>query len=321
MAEAFGAETGAGAGAGAEPLETQPPSDPEGWLSQPQSQSGPYSEQPLSQQPQQRSPLQPQTEAARQVLSGLRLSFSTLTIARVGVGSGQLHPRAPGIAMTFAPLVGGALGGVAATAGWALRWWSQSDLMGAIAAIAVLAILTRALHLDGLADTVDALGSNKPAAQALEVMKRSDIGPFGVVALVLVVLFQIGGAAVAFAHHREFVALITAAAVGRLAVTAACTAPVPSARRDGLGAWVAGSVSVRTAVLVGGVTAVACGAIGLATDHQTAALAVAAVAVGMAAALLLLQRCLIRLGGITGDVLGALVETATTAALVILAFR
>jgi adenosylcobinamide-GDP ribazoletransferase len=254
-------------------------------------------------------------------LSGLRLSFSTLTIARVGIGFAPLHPRTPGVAMTFAPLVGGAVGAVAATAGWALRWWSQSDLIGAIAAIAVLAALTRALHLDGLADTADALGSNKPAAQALDVMKRSDIGPFGVVALVLVVVSQIGGAAVVYAHHREFVALITAAAVGRLAVTAACTEPVPPARRDGLGAWVAGSVAVRAAVFMGVVTAVACSALGLATDRQTAVLAIAAVAVGLATALLLLQRCLIRLGGITGDVLGALVETGTTAALLVFAFH
>ncbi len=261
------------------------------------------------------------TQTQRPLLSGLRLSISTLTIVRAGTGSGPLYPRTPGIAMTFAPLVGAALGAAAAGVGWVLRWWSQSDLIAAIAAIVVLAALTRALHLDGLADTADALGSNKPAAQALDIMKRSDIGPFGVVTLILVAVLQIGSAAVAYAHHREFVALITAAAAGRLAVTAACTEPIPSARPDGLGAWVAGSVSVRAAVAVGIVTAAACGALGLVTDHQTAVLAAAAVPVGLAAALLLLHRCLIRLGGITGDVLGAMVETAATAALLVLAFH
>ena len=253
--------------------------------------------------------------------SGLRLSVSTLTIVRVGVAPGALDPRAPGVAMKSAPLVGALLGAGAAGVGWTLRWWSQSDLVAGVAAIAVLAALTRALHLDGLADTADALGSNKPAEQALQIMKRSDIGPFGVVALLLVALLQVGGATVAYAHHREFVALITAAAVGRLAVTAACTEPIPSARPDGLGAWVAGSVPVRTAVAIGVLLAVACGALGLATDTQTAVLAVAAVPAGLAVALLLLHRCITRLGGITGDVLGALVESATTAALLVLTFR
>jgi len=254
-------------------------------------------------------------------MSGLRLSFSTLTIFRVGLGTGPLSPRAPGIAMKFAPLVGVVLGAGAAGAGWVLRWWTGSDIVAGIAAIAVLAALTRALHLDGLADTADALGSNRPAEQALQIMKRSDIGPFGVVALVLVALLQIGGATVAYAHHREFVALIAAAAVGRLAVTAACTEPIPSARPDGLGAWVAGSVSVRAAVAIGVLFAAACGALGLATDAQTAALAIAAFPVGLAVALLLLHRCIDRLGGITGDVLGALVETATAAALLVVAFH
>ncbi|HEU5331468.1 MAG TPA: adenosylcobinamide-GDP ribazoletransferase [Actinocrinis sp.] len=255
------------------------------------------------------------------LMSGLRLSFSTLTIIRVGIGPGPLSPRAPGIAMKCAPLVGVVLGAAAAAAGWVLRWWAQSDLLAAIAAIAVLAVLTRALHLDGLADTADALGSNRPADQALQIMKRSDIGPFGVAALVLVALLQIGGATVAFAHHREFVALIAAAAVGRLAVTAACTKPIPSARPNGLGAWVAGSVSVRAAVAIGVLLAASCGALGLATDARTAALAVTAVPVGLAVALLVLHRCIDRLGGITGDVLGALVESATTAALLVLAFH
>ena len=63
---------------------------------------------------------------------------------------------------------------------------SDAPLLGAVTGVAALAVLTRGLHLDGLADVADGLGSGRPPEQAREVMKRSDIGPFGVVTLLLV---------------------------------------------------------------------------------------------------------------------------------------
>jgi len=54
--------------------------------------------------------------------------------------------------------------------------------------LATLAAVTGAMHLDGLADTADGIGSRRPAEEALTIMKRSDIGPMGVAALVLVLL-------------------------------------------------------------------------------------------------------------------------------------
>ena len=57
--------------------------------------------------------------------------------------------------------------------------------------VVALALLSRGLHLDGLADLADGLGSRRPAAGAHEVMARSDIGPFGVAAVVLALLLQV----------------------------------------------------------------------------------------------------------------------------------
>ncbi len=97
--------------------------------------------------------------------------------------------------MLAAPVVGVVVGGCAAGLGLLLLWLGASPLLAAVGSVAVPAVLTRGLHLDGLADTADGLGSGKPAEDALRIMKQSDIGPFGVLALVFVVLGQVAALA------------------------------------------------------------------------------------------------------------------------------
>jgi adenosylcobinamide-GDP ribazoletransferase len=252
-------------------------------------------------------------------LSGLRLAIGTLSILRVHVDAADRATA--GRAMACAPLVGAGIGVVAAAAGWAARAYTDSTFLAAVAAVAVYAAATRALHLDGLADVADGLGSAKPRAQALEIMKQSDIGPFGVVTLLLVLSLQIASATSAYAHHRGGIAIIVAAITGRLAVTLACTPSVPSARPEGLGAWVAGSVRTRIAVPIAALCIAASFALGYLRSLDTAILAAAACVLGIACSLLLLRRCITRFGGITGDVLGALVETAAAGALLVMAAR
>jgi adenosylcobinamide-GDP ribazoletransferase len=250
---------------------------------------------------------------------GLRLAVGTLSILRVRVEAADR--RTAGRAMALAPLVGAGIGVGAAAVGWAARAYTDSVFVAAVAAVAAYAVLTRALHLDGLADVADGLGSAKRPAQALEVMKRSDIGPFGVASLILVLALQIGCVTAAYGQHRGGLAVIVAAVAGRLAVTLACTPGVPSARPDGLGAWVAGSVATRTAAGVAVLCLAASAGLGFVRGADGALLAGAAVLVGVLCAMALLRRCVARFGGITGDVLGALVETAAAGALLVLAAR
>ena len=229
-----------------------------------------------------------------------------------------------GEAMAWAPVVGLLLGAAAGAVLWVCdHLLHTGSLVAAALSVTSLAVLTRALHLDGLADLADGLGSGKPAAGALAIMRRSDIGPFGVVTLVLTLLLQVAGLTQADAAGRGPAAVIVAAVTGRLALTWACRRGVPAARADGLGALVAGTLPpVVPALITAGVLAVTIGGIYLAA--AVAAVPVewilpVAEAAGLLVSLALAWHVVRRLGGITGDVLGALVETATAVCLLVTA--
>jgi len=239
------------------------------------------------------------------VRDGLRLALTTFTIAPLRPG--RVDRSAARVAMASAPVLGALLGLVLGCAALGLRALHAPALVLGGVVVGLGALLTRGLHLDGLADTVDGLGSYAGRARALEIMRAPDVGPFGVVALVLTLLVQAG--AVAALAGRPL-AVAAALATGRLVVTIACR-DVPAARPDGLGALVAGTV--RVPELAAGVAAV--GALAVLAAGWLGPVAVLA---GLAAALLVLWHAWRRLGGITGDVLGALVEVGQTVALVAL---
>ncbi|SNX57905.1 cobalamin-5'-phosphate synthase [Streptomyces sp. TLI_55] len=250
-------------------------------------------------------------------LHGLRFAFGTLSVLPVRVSRWDREAARGG--MLCAPLVGVVIGGLAAGVGLALLWLGSGALLAAVGSAAVPAVLTRGLHLDGIADTADGLGSGKPAEDALRIMKQSDIGPFGVITLVFVLLGQVAALARAYddSWTRGAVATVVAAVVARLALTLAARAGVPAARPEGLGAAVAGVVPVGGAVGVVVAVLVAAGGGGLLVGSYGPVVAVVA---ALAAAELLLRHCTRRFGGITGDVFGGLAETAATTALVVLSF-
>jgi adenosylcobinamide-GDP ribazoletransferase len=242
------------------------------------------------------------------------MALGTLTALRVPAPA-RVDRRVAGVAMALAPLAGLLLAAPAIAVVALGRWIEAPSLVVATLAVAVLALGTRGLHLDGLADTADGLAASYDRERALAVMRRGDTGPAGTATVVLVLLVQV--AALSALADRPWVVLIAVTA-GRSVLSMACARGVPAARDEGLGATVAGAVPAVVAVAV----AVATGA-GAAALTQVAGTAwwtgASAVAAAYAVAALLVRRCVRRLGGVTGDVLGACVEVAVAAALVALA--
>jgi adenosylcobinamide-GDP ribazoletransferase len=252
--------------------------------------------------------------------SGLRLSVTLLSVIPLRGPAAEPRRATVAAAMAWAPAVGLLLGILAsAVLVVADHPLGAGPLTAAGLAVAALALLTRGLHLDGLADLADGLGSGQPAARALDIMRRSDVGPFGIVTLVLTLVIQVGALAHAEAagDGRGPAALVAAAVTGRLALTWACRRGVAAARPSGLGAMVAGTV--RPALVAGITLAVLAAALSVVSAGFTGFSLPLAVAAGLAAAFVLQRHAVRRLGGITGDVLGALIETAATVTLVVAA--
>jgi adenosylcobinamide-GDP ribazoletransferase len=236
---------------------------------------------------------------------GWRLALGTLT--RIPVRPPEvIDGRTAGTAMLMAPLASLPL-----AAGVAVLVWLGSQ--GVLTALAVgllatgfVAWATRMLHLDGLSDTVDGLTSSLDRVRALEVMRSGTAGPSGVVALIVV----IGVQAVSFAAltGHEFGPFLAAACVvaSRSALAVACTRGIPAARSEGLGATVAGTVHPLAAGLLTLASAgLVWGAALLPGFDLAGLLAPALAALALVGVLVVARR---RLGGVTGDVLGACVE-------------
>ena len=243
---------------------------------------------------------------------GLRLSVGTLTVVPVPPPA-VLDRSAAAVAMVLAVLPGALLGACAAAV------LLVADAAGAPAAVAgVLSLgtgvlLTRFLHVDGLADTADGLVASWDRDRALDVMRKGDVGPVGTTVLVLV----LGGQAAALAAlasagpgPRELAAVVLAWTASRAVLPVLTCRGVAAARPDGLGATVLGAVPLAAAVAVPLALAVVALVLGPAGPL--------AVGAAVLAAGLLARAAHRRLGGLTGDVLGAGVEAALLAALVVL---
>ncbi len=266
---------------------------------------------------------------SEQKLSSLRVAVSLFTTIPAGV-SGMLDDDVAARAILWLPAIGLLLGGAGAGVMLAVCTFNPTSpgrLLGAALGVAVIAVLTGGLHLDGLADTADGLGSRRPAADALEIMRRSDIGPMGVGALVLGLLIQVAAVAAIPRLPLAVAALILAEVTGRVSVVVATSSP--AARPGGFGALVADRTTAAERALTVGALACAVAAAGITVGGLTpggpttgTALAVrglAATFAGLFAGWLLQRTARRRLGGTTGDVFGAILQVSATGVLVVAA--
>lgn len=242
-------------------------------------------------------------------MRSLAFALSLLTV--LPVPSAAPTARLAARALRWAPVVGGALGAIAGGLLLALAVLGVPPLVAAFLAVGFLALATRGMHVDGLADTADGLGCFGPPERALAVMREGGVGAFAVVTLVVVLGVQAAALAQpAFSGPSAIAAAALAGAAGRAGFCWVARRGVPAARPGGLGALVAGSQPWWVPVAWW----IALAAAGLALGPRAAV----GVALGAALVIALSWHTTRRLGGMTGDVLGAANELATTAVLVAL---
>lgn len=205
----------------------------------------------------------------------------------------------------FAALGLGIVSGAAALG----RTLGLSAIVVSTVVVSTWALLSGFMHWDGLADTADGIGVRGDAERRLAVMRDSSIGAFGVTAIVLVALVQVAALAVIVESGSWWA--LAAPVVGRFAAALALW-HVPPARADGLGARYANSGSVLAhGVLLLPILPLALVPVPLDVARVAATLACIAVAA------VLPQPFVRRIGGMTGDVLGATVVLTETVVLVV----
>lgn len=240
------------------------------------------------------------------LLSALRFAFGFLTRLPVGNDSMPITAETFARAVVCFPIVGAVLGGIM----WA---WQALVLpfagpqLTSVSVIAIAALLTGGLHLDGLADLFDGLGGYRGNRERmLEIMRDSRIGSHGAVALVLCLMARLSVTSELLAHGLSW-ALIGATTCARFCVLP-LLALFPYARADGLGVDLQRHTGLQHVLIALVFT--------LAVEYALSWQLVLPTAYAVFAALALGFWIWKRLGGLTGDVYGAAIELAELAFLI-----
>lgn len=252
------------------------------------------------------------TSARGHLVPGGRLAFGTLTVIPSG-DVGEITQPVARTAMMLAPLAALPVGAGVAAAAWLAQWAHLPSAAVGLLAVGSGAVLTRGMHVDGLADMIDGLGGGWDRERALALMKTGDVGPMGVVGLIVVLGLQAASVA-AVASHPLLLAVVWS--LSRLACPAlACG--LPPARPGGMGAAMARSVSTAGLAAVAGAGTFILVGVAQLDGRPWAGVAVA---LAMMTAVAWTAGTARRVfGGITGDVFGAGIEFACAAGLLALA--
>ena len=208
-------------------------------------------------------------------------------------------PAFDSAAVRYYPGVG-ILVGFAGGAVFAAAHGPLGPLLAAVLAIAATALLTGAMHEDGLADTVDGIGGGQSAEGALKIMRDSQIGVYGVLALILVV----GAKASALASLPPWVGLVVLVATHGLSrwSVVLVIATARYVRPSGTASPVAGPVSSLSHLVAGGTAAACLTLAAFAASPEAATGVLVGLACGHVAIRAAFQA---KLKGYTGDCLGA----------------
>ena len=218
-------------------------------------------------------------------------------------------------AVTAFPWLGLCLGAVAGGIVALALGLGVGPWLAGVLALCWLAGATGGFHLDGVADTADGLGSRAAPEKALMIMKKSDIGPMGVMSIVLVLLVDaaavvsLAGTVGSGAWWRVAILVGLGPALARAAILLATMTGVPCARPGGFGSLVAGVTTPRSAAINLTALGCVCALAGLVAGGWMWCL----VTVSCAALTLLIARGWIhhlvrRLSGMTGDTFGSINE-------------
>jgi adenosylcobinamide-GDP ribazoletransferase len=224
-----------------------------------------------------------------------RLALSLLTILPAG-SLAELEPGDSGRAAIWYPLVGVIIGFITAV-GWGVSRLFFPLLPTSILTLVLWVILTGALHLDGLADCCDGLLSAASPERRLKIMADPHIGTFGVVGLILILLLKLG-ALYSLDPTKTFFILIFASTISRWFVLLAGKQPL--ARPEGMAADFSAGLSDRSNLMAA--------LIPVALIFFGGWEAAIAAAVASLAAVGIISFARARIGGVTGDVFGLIIE-------------
>jgi adenosylcobinamide-GDP ribazoletransferase len=213
-----------------------------------------------------------------------------------------------GRSLLYYPLVGLLIGTLLAASAWLLGAYFAPLPLGAFL-LALWVALTGALHLDGLADSADGwLGGYGSPERTLEIMHDPRSGPAALVAVTLVLLLKFAALTV-IAEKQMWAGLLCIPLLARTLVPLLFLT-TPCARREGMAASLAARLPRRSAWLV-----VLLGFLAVALASTTGPWLLLG---GLAAFMLMRRLMLARIGGLTGDTTGALVELSEAVALLAL---